>query len=257
MQSDGLVVSTQDSRTNTVDTALVVRSTTSGTPAAGIGTGILFQAESTDENPADIGQTEFVLSDVGASEDTYFQIFLRVAGAALSAAYRWVATTTNNAIFTHANTADRTYTLPNESTTLVGTTDTATIINKTITIPNAGPATPVANTLYTDNIIKGWGHLTGGGVFTLTDDFNVSSITDNGATAPGDFTVNWATAMANATYAIVGIIRGSSLVQALVVIESTDTAKSASAVRLCTMTTAAGDTRTDPNVGVCFIAVGD
>lgn len=117
-QYDGLLISTQDSRTNTVDPALTIRSTTSGTPAAGIGTGILLQAESTDENPADFGQLEFAASDVGASEDTYFQILLRVAGAALSAAYRFVATSAFRAIFTHANTADRTYTWPNRDTTV-------------------------------------------------------------------------------------------------------------------------------------------
>lgn len=103
-----------DARTSTVDASLTVGSQTTGSPAAGIGTGILIQAESADEVPSDFGQLEFAASDVGAgTEDTYFQILLRVAGAVLSAAYRFVATSVFRAIFTHANTADRTYYFPN------------------------------------------------------------------------------------------------------------------------------------------------
>ena len=109
-----------DSRTNTVATPLTVAASTSGTAAAGIGTGIKFTAKSADENPSEFGQVEFAASDVtAASEDSYFQVLLRVAGAALAACYRFVATTTNKAIFTHTNSADRTYTLPDVSGTVV------------------------------------------------------------------------------------------------------------------------------------------
>jgi len=105
------------SHTNTVVTPLIVESTTSGTPAANIGTGILFKSESQDENPSNVGQAEFAFSDISTgSEDSYFQILLRVAGAALTACYRFVATGAFRGIFTHANTADRTYTLPNWNT---------------------------------------------------------------------------------------------------------------------------------------------
>ena len=115
-QYDGLVIATQDSRTATVDAALTVRSTTSGTPAAGIGTGILLQAESADETPSDVGQVEAAFSDVSAgTEDSYLQILLRVAGAALTACWRFAATAAFKGILTHANTADRTYTFPNAS----------------------------------------------------------------------------------------------------------------------------------------------
>lgn len=119
-QADGQLISTQDSRTNTVDVVQTLRSTTSGTPAAGIGIGQLYQAESADETPSDVAQTQAVFSDVtGGSEDSYWEILLRVAGAALSAAYRFMATTGFRAIFTHANSADRTYTLPNGSGTVI------------------------------------------------------------------------------------------------------------------------------------------
>lgn len=115
---DLVVRKTDSSRTNTVDTALIVESVTTGTPDVGIGTGILLRAESQDENPSDVGQLDFTFSDrTTASEDSYFQILLRVAGAALTAAYRFVATTAFRAIFTHANTADRTYTFPNHNLT--------------------------------------------------------------------------------------------------------------------------------------------
>lgn len=101
------------SQTNTVVTPLTVESTTSGTPAAGIGTGIVFNSESQDENPSNFGQIEFAATDITTgSEDTYFQVLTRVAGAALTAVYRFVATGAFKGIFTHANTADRTYTLP-------------------------------------------------------------------------------------------------------------------------------------------------
>ena len=114
-------VGSNSSRTNTVDTPLVVESVTTGIPAAGIGTGILLRAESQDENPSDVGQIDFTFSDrTAASEDSYCQILLRVAGAALAAAYRFASTTAFRAIFTHANTADRTYTLPDFTARLVG-----------------------------------------------------------------------------------------------------------------------------------------
>lgn len=109
---DLVVRKTDSSRTVTVDTPLIVESVTTGTPAAGIGTGILVRAESQDENPSDVGQLDFTFSDrTTASEDSYFQILLRVAGAALVASYRFVATSAFRSILTHANTADRTYTL--------------------------------------------------------------------------------------------------------------------------------------------------
>jgi hypothetical protein len=118
-QANDVVIATSDARTNTVDAPLTIKALTTNTPAAGIGIGTLYQAESADEAPSNFGQTEFVASDVSAgSEDTYFQILLRVAGAALAAAYRWVATTAYKAIFTHANSADRTYTLANRDCTL-------------------------------------------------------------------------------------------------------------------------------------------
>jgi hypothetical protein len=116
-----LVLAVSDSRTDTVDVPLTITSTTSGTPAADIGTGILLRAESADENPSDFGQLNFAASDVtGGSEDTYFDVLLRTAGAALGARWRMQATGAFNGILTHANSADRTYTLPDSDATLFG-----------------------------------------------------------------------------------------------------------------------------------------
>lgn len=153
------------SHTNTVVTPLTVRSTTSGTPAAGIGTGILFQSESADETTSDFGQAEFAASDVTAgSEDTYFQILTRVAGAALTATYRWIATGAFKAIFTHANSADRTYTLPNASTTILGTDTTATVSNKTLDSSNV-----LTGCVKTGSIVTATGSASGSGVSIATN----------------------------------------------------------------------------------------
>ena len=70
-----------------------------------------------------------------------------------------------------------------------------------LTLTTAGPATPVANTLYTDNIVKGWCYFVDGGTAAITDDFNVASIADNGT---GDYTITWETDLANANYAVAG-----------------------------------------------------
>lgn len=108
-----------DARTNTVNNLLELNAQTTGTPAANIGTGVLFRAESGDEAPSDFGQTDFSASNVTAGlEQTYFRVWLRVAGAVLTEVWRWAATGAFKGIFTHANTADRTYTLPNRDMTI-------------------------------------------------------------------------------------------------------------------------------------------
>lgn len=114
-----LTVIESDSRTNSVDDVIVGTSTTSGTPAAGIGTGILLRAESADENPSDFGRISFAATDVTAgSEDTDCVIQTRTAGAALSDAFKFRVTNTSNYIITGAPSAERTITLPNNDATL-------------------------------------------------------------------------------------------------------------------------------------------
>jgi hypothetical protein len=128
----------------------------------------------------------------------------------------WRSGTGFAGILDHANSATRTYTFPDADTTLIGTSDTNTLSNKTLaspvisgtvtgtwtlggtvtlTISQVAPATPTAKTLYEDSIVKGWVLFDISGV--IDDDLNVSSVTDNGA---GDWTVNWATAFSTANY---------------------------------------------------------
>jgi hypothetical protein len=108
-----------DSRTATVVEPFTLQMMTSGSPAAGIGTGMAFGAESADEAPSVLGTIGFVFSDVGAgTEDSYMMIKLRRAGAAAAEAFRWTCTNAFSAIWTHANTANRTYTLQNRDMTI-------------------------------------------------------------------------------------------------------------------------------------------
>ena len=138
----GIVITPKEgSRTTTSSLPLTLRATTTGTPAAGIGTGVKFQAESADENPSDFGQIEFCATDVTAgSEDTYFDILTRVAGAALTKVWRFIATGAFKGIITHANTADRTYTFPDTDITQhlvqMTNTDVGSVATGTTVIPD-------------------------------------------------------------------------------------------------------------------------
>jgi hypothetical protein len=141
-----IIAKTEDSRTNSVATD-IVRATTSGTPAANIGVGTLYQAESADENPSNFGQIEFAASDVTpGSEDTFFQILLRTAGAALAAAYRFVITSAFKYIFTGAPTADRTITLPD--------TDISQFIVQQVYTSTSAVATGTTQIPYDDTITQ-------------------------------------------------------------------------------------------------------
>ena len=100
---------------------MTLQATTSGTPAAGIGTGLLFNAESADEAPSNVGALDFIATDVTAgSEDTVASIKLRVAGRALDEKYRLASTAGDGftVTFTHAVTADRTVTFPDQDVTI-------------------------------------------------------------------------------------------------------------------------------------------
>lgn len=211
---DELTWRTQDARTATTARNFAIWADTTGVPTVGIGIGQLFQAESADENPSDFGALDFVATDVtAASEDTVVDVLLRVAGAALTAVYRFVATGAFRAIFTHANTADRTYTLPDATDVISLRNQNETLGNKTIatatltgvtTVAGSGSivaasvvGSPGQHALYSNNIPKAWGRADTAGV--LSESFNVTSITD---TAVGRITWTLDRDFGNATYAI-------------------------------------------------------
>lgn len=214
-----------DDATNTGVTSLVtVQHTTSGSPGAGIGAGILFKTESADESPSDAGRLAFINSDVTAgSEDTYADIQLRRAGAALASAYQLKHTGTTAQIITSASaTNDRTVTLPNADLTYSYTGGKATFAgtltgDRTYTLPDAsftflqpstqaemetGTAVDSAVTpgraAFHPGMAKVWAYITvSGGTPSLDASYNVTSITD---TSPGNVTVTIATDFSSANY---------------------------------------------------------
>ena len=119
-----------------------------------------------------------------------------------------------------------------------------------IQITSVAPSTPAANTVYRDSIVRGWCHLSGA-TWTIDDDFNVTSITDNN---PGDFTITWETDFNSATYVVAGAAIAAIAGNALGIVEVTDTAKSAAVVRIAVINTTTGG-ETDANVSV--VAIGD
>jgi len=130
---DGLF-HTEDSTTSSAVKILTLRHTSTGTPASGLGTQLLFQSESADENPSDIGSLQFEFDDISAgSEDSTAYIHLRRAGAALSSAYAFRNTGNFQLLFSAVLTAARTITIPDATDTLVNLGSTQTLTAKTAT----------------------------------------------------------------------------------------------------------------------------
>lgn len=67
-----------------------------------------------------------------------------------------------------------------------------------IIISGTAASSPNISNVSSDSIIKAWAYVANSGTPSITDDYNVASLTDNGV---GDVTVTFATAMPNATYA--------------------------------------------------------
>ena len=69
----------------------------------------------------------------------------------------------------------------------------------TLKVNNIKDASGGTSNLKIDGAAKAWVNFNGTGTVAIRDDLNVSSITDNGS---GDYTINFATAMANANYVV-------------------------------------------------------
>nr|BAR36896.1 putative alpha amylase [uncultured Mediterranean phage uvMED] len=75
---------------------------------------------------------------------------------------------------------------------------------KAANVQNTGSGAPVfKNSSGTEigQLAKAWVNFNGTGTVAIRDDFNVSSITDNGT---GDYKLNFTTAMSDTNYALVG-----------------------------------------------------
>lgn len=192
-------VVSEDSRTNSVRELLSLQATTDGTPAAGIGVGMTFIAETADEAPSTFGSIEVAASDVtGGSEDTYLDIGLRVAGNTNEAKYRFQSTSTDSkVIFTHAATADRTVTFPDADLDLSS--------GATQSEQEAGTATSFVTPAvqqFHQSAAKAWVRFAGSDG-TISGSYNVSSVTD---VATGRQTVNWDTDFSNTNYAVIATL---------------------------------------------------
>jgi len=197
----------QDTRTNTDALAHVVQAGTLGTPASGIGTGSLYKGKSSDEEPCNFGSVIFRASDVTAgSEDTYFAVQARVAGAALTDIFRFSNTGSGGFYYsiTGAPTANRTITLPDTDFTL-SIAAAATQAQMEAATSNTVATTPL-NAIFSPSSAKCWANVSGGGTATVVASLGVTSLTDGGT---GIWTMNLSKAFSS-TATIVGVVTAGS-----------------------------------------------
>ena len=266
---------TDDSTDSGVTNVITLQHTTSGTPANGIGTGVLFNSESADENPSNFGVLAFVSDDVTAgSEDTYLLVQNRVAGAALGNAYKFKRTGVGNILFTTAATAERTITLADADLAFTYSGGKATFAgtltgNRTYTLPDndftfVQPATQAEQETATStttavspgrqqfhpSAAKVWAYVTvSGGTPTLAASYNVSSITD---TSAGNVTITIDTDFSSANYAAIasGVTAGGVAHDATV---KTGQGTGSFVVRTA-LTSSGADT---DNINLAVVAFGD
>ena len=118
-----------------------------------------------------------------------------------------------------------------------------------VNVTESAPATPLAGRIYRDRIIGGRVKFNNAG--TISDDFNVSSITDNAGA--GDWTVNWDLDFATANYSVVCMNRSVAGPNKGFMTQHESTAQAADSVRLLCVD---NDVALDATVIYC-IASGD
>lgn len=79
-----------------------------------------------------------------------------------------------------------------------GNTTDEFVVTGELQMSESAPATPTANTLYINNIVKAWCKFDVSGSFST--DFNISSVTDNGT---GDFSPTFDRDFADSNYVVV------------------------------------------------------
>lgn len=203
-----------DSRTNTVAYPLILDVQTSGTPAANIGTGIEFRAESADETNSPFGRLNFVADDVtGGSEDTHLAVQLRVAGAALADMYKFKNTGGFAYTLTGAPSAARTITLPDSDLTLAITSAASQAEMETASSTTVA-VTP-GRVKFNPGVAKAWLYYNGS-TNSIVSSLNVATVDDD---ATGDFGVNYSTAFSS-NPAVVVMGGGSSGADSTVVVSA-------------------------------------
>lgn len=87
------------------------------------------------------------------------------------------------------------------------------------TIVQSGVNKSITHDVFMDDtqICKAWVNFNGTGVVAIRDDFNVSSITDNGT---GDYTVNFTNALDDANYSVVSAAGPGNTTTRTIVVDS-------------------------------------
>lgn len=264
-----------DSTNADVTNPITIQHTTSGTPTAGIGTGVLFNSESADESPSNFGRLAFIADDVtGGSEDTYLEVQARIGGAGLATTYEFKNTGSAQQVFTTAATAERTATMPDADLAFTYSGGKAIFAGsltatRTYTLPDASftlvqPAaqsdqeTATSTTAavtpgiqqYHPSAAKMWAYVTvSGGTPSLDANYNVTSITD---TSAGNVTITIATDFSSANYcAVANALSAGGAAHAATV----KTGQLAGSLVVRTFLTSAG-TDTD-NINLAVVAFGD